>query len=367
MSERDRSVAIIGGLGKMGQVTRRMFETAGYPVVISDKENTGTIAPREAIRKCETVFFSVPVEVAAEMIQATADVFGPDQNIMDDCTTKKSLIPGYKMIDRDNNSITSVHFLFKDDQPPPGQNALVLPYGKNWQRATSIAEEVCGKAGMVIIRMPFEEHDSDADFTQFKPHLINRTIGLALAEIGVNMELLIAMSTANSRMFNLALWRTLIQSSVISASIIRNLGDNPNSRQIVKELGRAMKRIIRESHLPPGKLEKTFDRTVEKLDPTGEIRLAMNIDTISILEHLANLKVHSVTITTADNNVGSLNRMTGILAGAGINMNAIWSHIDDLNGSVRFDIGIGNGEMTDEVMQELENNGFHVANVVSRK
>lgn len=50
-SEREKTVAVIGGLGRMGVVTRRIFAEAGYNPIISDIKDPKTLPAREAIRQ----------------------------------------------------------------------------------------------------------------------------------------------------------------------------------------------------------------------------------------------------------------------------------------------------------------------------
>lgn len=359
--EKERTVAVIGGLGRMGVVTGRIFEAAGYTPLISDIRDPKTLPAREAIRQSGIVFFSVlPIEEIGKIVLATADTFDNNHIVMDNATVKSPITNALKILDGINVSICSTHPLCKEDQPLFGQNVLIAPFGKNSERATIIAENVYGKAGMVLVRVDFEQHDSLMLLNQLLPHLVNRSIGLVLANNGADVKALDRISTPNSRLLYLAAWRTLVQPSEISAAIIRNLLKQPEGRKMVRDLLDAIARVTREDG-EEGKLEDTFRDTVTLLDPTGQISVEMNRKTITILERLANLRHHSATIEAKGDRPGLLRTMLEPLADAGININAIDSH--RTKDGTLFELGIESGEMTPEVIKRLENLGFSVTTI----
>lgn len=45
----ENTVAVIVGLGRMGYVTKWLFEEAGHPVIISDVKDPTTVPPRSWI------------------------------------------------------------------------------------------------------------------------------------------------------------------------------------------------------------------------------------------------------------------------------------------------------------------------------
>ncbi len=359
--DKERTVAVIGGLGRMGVVTGRIFEAAGYTPLVCDTKDPKTLPAREAIRQSGIVFFSVlPIEEIEGIVLSASDIFEGSHVVLDNASVKQPLKIGLEMLDGKNVSICSTHPLCKEDQPLFGQNVLMAPFGKNSERATIIAENVYGKAGMVLVRVDFEQHDSLMLLNQLLPHLVNRSIGLVLANNGADVKALDRISTPNSRLLYLASWRTLVQPSEISATIIRNLLKQPGGRKMVQDLSDAIARVAQEGG-EKGKLEETFRNTVALLDPAGRIRIEMNRETITLLERLANLKCHSVTIEVKGDSPGLLRTMLEPLADAKININAIDSH--RTKEGTLFELGIESGEMTPEVIERLENLGFRVTTI----
>lgn len=360
MLEYENTVAFIGGLGRMGPVAIRNFEKAGYPTpIISDIKDPQTTSVREAIRRSRVIFLSVfPIENIGDIIRSNLDVFNRTHLVLDNASLKNPLRQGYEMLDDRGVSISSTHPLHKEDQPPFGQNILIAPFGRRPQEATLVAEQVHQKAGMMLRRIDFDKHDSTMLFNQLLPHLVNRAVGHALANSGVDVWTLLAISTANSQLFSLANWRTLLQPSEISAMLISNSLQTPEGQRVVQTLINSMGTIKGQS-AQPEKLAETLSKDVVSLDPTGEIREKMNEATIIILEHLANLAKRSFIVETHEKDrPGLLHELTGIIADNHINLNtALSQRIKD---GFRFHLGIDEGELTPEVIEQLEKLGFRV-------
>lgn len=364
--ERENTVAIIGGLGRMGTVTRRLFQEAGHPVIISDVKDPATLSPREAIRQSGIVFFSVlPIENIEGIIRSTADVFDEEHRVLDNASLKNPLSQAYTMLDQQGVSICSTHPLCKEDQPLFGQNLLYAPFGQRPQEAVTVAEHVHQKAGMVLIPIDFDKHDSTMLYNQLLPHLVNRAVGHALAENGIDVKALLAISTANSQLFSLANWRTLGQPSEISAMLISNSLQTPEGQKVIQALVGSIGTIERHSAEleqesgEPKKLAETFSADVASLDRTGETRAAMNEASIIILQHLANLAKRSVIVETHEKDrPGLLHELTGVIADNQINLNTALSQ--RIQGGFRFHLGIEDGELTTDVVEQLERLGYHI-------
>jgi len=359
VNERENRVAVIGGLGRMGPVETRILEEAGFTCLVSDIKDPKTLSAREAIRQSGIVFFSVlPIENIGDIIRSTSDVFDETHRVLDNASLKNPLRQGYEMLDRMGVSICSTHPLHKEDQPPFGQNNLIAPFGRSPQGATLVAEQVNQKAGMVLIRIDFDKHDSTMLYNQLLPHFVNRAVGHALAEGGVDIKALLAISTANSQLFSLANWRTLGQPAEISGMLISNSLQSPAGQEVVQALRDSIDTIEQQS-TQPKELEATFNRDIISLDPTGETRARMNEASIIILEHLANLAKRSFIVETHEKDrPGLLHDLLGIIADNQINLNTALSQ--RIEGGFRFHLGVEEGELTPEIIEQLGKLGYHV-------
>ncbi len=373
MREIENTVAVIGGLGKMGVVTRRIFEEAGYVTLVSDIEDSKTLPVREAIRRSGIIFFSIfPIENIEDIIRATQDVFSASHLVLDNASLKNPLKRGYELLDYQGLSICSTHPLCKEDQPLFGQNVLIAPFGKRPQDATLVAEQVYQQVGMVLSRIDFDKHDSTMLFNQAFPHLANRAVGHTLAKIGVDIGALMAISTANSKLFSIANWRTLVQTPEMSAKLISDSLQTPEGEKLIQALVDSIRLIeqegkeIDEQTKQPKKLAKTFREDVASLDPVGELRTRMNEASIIMLQHLANLAKRSFTVETHEaDRSGLLHELLGIIADNQINLNTALSEI--IEGGFRFHLGVKSGELTPDVIEELKRSGFHIINSADRQ
>lgn len=342
----------------MGTPTRKIFHEAGYDIVISDIADPTTLSVREAIRQARIVFFSVfPIENIGAVIATTGDIFDATHVVLDNASIKKPLKPGYQVLDQKGVSICSTHPLCKDDQPFFGQNLLIAPFGKHPGEATQIAEHVHGNAGMVLIHVDFDFHDEVLRFNQAFPHLVNRASGEVQVELGADPKALDRISTANSRLFAFANWRTLIQNPEISAALLEDALQTPEGIIMAQKFIQAVSRLIEDAQTK-GVLEKRFKETVAKLDPNGDIRAGMNRKSIQVLEYLANLSRHSITLEIDGDKPGLLVPALQVLATHEINMNALAPH--QIETGWEFGIGIASGEITPEVQEELTQLGARI-------
>ena len=362
--ERENTVAVIGGLGRMGVVTRRIFAEAGYIPIISDTKDPKTLSPREAIRQSGIIFFSVlPIENIEGIIRLTADVFDETHRVLDNASWKGLLQEGYEILDQRGVSICSTHPLCNEKQPLFGQKVLIAPFGQRPQMATLLAESVYQRAGMVLRPIDFGKHDLTMLYNQLLPQLANRAVGHTLAQSGVDVEALLAISTANSQLFSLANWRTLGQPSEISAMLISKSLQTPEGQAVVQALIDSIG-AIRQQGVQQEELEATFSTDVASLDPTGKTRAKMNEASIIILEHLANLAKRSFVVETREKDrPGLLHELSGVIAANHINLNTALSQ--RIEGGFRFHLGIEDGELTPEIIEQLGKLGYQVIHLTN--
>ena len=337
MSERlqENQVAVIGGEGNMGKVTVELFQSLGYQVISSDTKNPESVSVSGAISDSKIVFFSVlPVEEIERIIAEAEDVFTPEHIVMDNATVKKPIVDAYRRLEAKGVSICSTHPLCKHDQPLHGQKALILGVGSNSQQATEIAERLYRNAGMVTVPLSFEDHDKTMIVVQFVPHKVMRSVGAALERIGVDMQKLREIAPANFQLFNLSLWRTLIQDPRISATIISNLGNTDEGEAILQ----GIEQSLWDTFAPnTEELAAMFDKTFSSLNQDG-IGQIMNEATTTVLERLANLEVKSMIVEVKGDKAGLLRELLLPFEQQGISITAIDSH--KLKDGIKFELGI---------------------------
>ena len=332
----ENQVVVIGGEGNMGKVTVELFQSLGYQAIASDTKNPDSPSATDVIGNSKIVFFSVlPVEEISRIVAEAEDIFTPEHIVMDNASVKKPLIDAYKRLEAKGVSICSTHPLCKHDQPFHGQKALILDVGSNSQQAAEIAERLYRNAGMVTIPLSFEDHDRTMTVVQLVPHLVMRSIGSALEKSGVDMQKLREIAPANFQLFNLSMWRTLVQDPRISATLISNLVRSEEGQFLAERIESAIAETL--STKEQDELAGIFGQTYSSLNQDG-IGKTMNEDTTIVLERLANLDVKSMTVEVKGDRSGLLREVLLPFEEQGISLTAIDSHRS--REGIRFELGV---------------------------
>lgn len=365
LNPKTNRVTVFGGEGNMGRLTAELFQNLGYEVIISDPKKPDSVNATEAVRQSQIIFFSVlPIEEIEKIIEETESFFGVDHLVIDNASLKKPLIKAYKRLEAKGVSICSTHPLCKHDQPLHGQRVLILEVGTNPQRAKEIAERLYKNAGMVTIPLSFETHDKTMTVVQLVPHLVMRSVGQVLERSEVDVKALNEIAPANSQLFNLSLWRTLIQNPRISATLITNLLKNKEGEMLAREIYETIQQIIKEKD--EERLTDLFKETYTILDQQ-DFGQTMNEVTTTVIERLANLQVKSITIETTEDRPGLLRQILLPFEEQELNLTAIDSH--KIKSGVKFEIGFDESTSTPEksaaIISSLRKIGCRVTEISS--
>lgn len=330
-------VAVFGGAGNMGRLTVELFRNLNYPTVAVDPKDPDSLMPAEAIRSSRILFFSVlPVERIREIILDNEDLFDERHIVLDNATIKRPLRDVYQRLLARGVSICSTHPLCKHDQPLYGQKVLGMPVGDgvNSAEAKTIGDSIHENAGMELIEFDFDKHDQLMLAVQI-PHIAQRVMGRTFEKMGVDVKFLQKIATANFQLYELSVWRTLIQDPQISAMIVANFHESPEGQEIIDKMRTSFEEIVGETDR--NKLAASFQSTYDNLGG-AEIGPVMNERTITVLERLANLARRSFTFVITDDKAGSLVRRLIPIARRRVSITAVDSHRS--KEQTRFDIGI---------------------------
>lgn len=355
MAKSPERVVIFGGAGNWGALTVDLFQDLGYETLIVDPKVPNSVSAADAIRQSRLIFFSVlPIENISKIILGNLDSFNENHIVFDNATEKRPLVDAYRRLTYKEVPIVSTHPLCKSDQPLPGQLALVMQVGRKSIEARSIGESIYSNAGMRIVDFDFDTHDESLLAVQI-PHLVQRIMGRTFERMGVNMKDLRNIATANFNLYELSLWRTLIQDPQISATIVANFIETPKGQEIIGFMRDSFEEITNMNDRD--ELAQSFKDTYAHLGGE-ELGPGMNEKTITVLERLANLGMKSFSFSTEDDTHGSLVRKLRPIARRKVSITAVDSHRS--KGSTRFDIGIEQGTSEQkliEIFKELERMG----------
>lgn len=344
----DKTAAIFGGEGNMGKITVEMFQQLGFETISVDPTNPESLTPAEAIERSKVVFFSVlPIEVINEIVTQNSGLFD-NHMVLDNASVKEPFADAFKELDARGISVCSTHPMTKHDQPLHGQKVLILEVGNNAARARELAEALYKNAGMVTIPLSFESHDASMAVVQLVPHLVMRAVGRVFEKKGVDIQSILKFAPANFQLFNLSMWRTLVQDPEISSTVIASLQKQPTGSNLGRDIQEAIEEIVEQEDQVS--LTRLFEGTAATLGKNN-LGEKMNETTITVIERLANIDAKSVIVEVKKDKPGLLRTLLFPFEELGINLTAIDSHKS--NAGVRFDIGIDESTCTPDVLAKL--------------
>lgn len=350
MSEKLK-VGIVGGKGAMGNLTNEMLQRQGHETIICERDlDTGESNPplHEIIQNADIVIFSVwPDNQIPGFITNNIDHFRPGQIVLENASSKNDLIESLELLDQKGVSVGSIHPMFKEDQPLPGQKVLIMNVGNNSQKAIDFAKQIHESEGVIAVPFSIKDHDTNMAVIQFVPHLVMRAMAETFVDIGVDLEKVDPIASANFTLFALSLMRTIVQNPRISASIISQNAKEEIAQQFLKKFVRSLRRTFKNTD--ESKLTASFEKTTQRLS-SEVFRNEMNRRTIKILERLARLKVQSITIEVNEDKTGILRQILLPFETAGISLTAIDSHKSS-NGTVQFSLGIDRNTVDEDKLR----------------
>lgn len=342
-------IGIIGGGGAIGRVVATYYAELGYDVLISDPGVEGSYTLEALLDRCRLLYISVfPLErIPSILDEIKGRPNAHEYVVLENGSIKEVLYDSFQALDQSGVSLCATHPLCKADQPWKNQNVLLIPYGRQPERALAVALDLYEAAEMKIHYVEsLEEHDELMCLLQLVPHLVLRIVSTVFAELGTDLQLLSSAATANFKLFYLSLWRVLVQSPDLSASIITRLLQQPKGREIFDRLAAALTSVPLKDLQ---KLTEHFNTFYNEATPSDIYRDQMNMQGIVTLERLANLDRRSITILTEQDRVGMLREILEPFDDLGINLNAIDSHL--LAGpKLRFDIGYDAGATEEQLI-----------------
>lgn len=352
-----QTVCIFGGGNGWGKRIVEALDGLGATTVVIEKQAT-TAEIIAALEISDCAFIAIPDNDINALIEKYADSFA--SKIVLDCATNKSgFSRSLKKLAERGASVCSTHPMAASNGALRGQNALIMPLGKNCVGAEHIANQIYQRLGMQCELFDFDKHTELMCLVQMLPHVIQRltidAMAQGLVEQNINIDALANLASANYLLSELGIGRVAAQRSEVSAGIIATALSEPNGQKLVERLQASLQSIKRASNSRET-LSTLFNASVQQLDPSGAWRLQMANKTEAALIRLGNLRSRALTIE-APNRIGMLRDILSVLANHSIDMTALDSQlINKADGSVwvNFDIAISNehvpfSAMTDEL------------------
>jgi chorismate mutase/prephenate dehydrogenase len=178
-----RTVAVVGGHGRIGGLFVRLFGDLGHRVLVADLDTE--LTPAEAAAEADATVVSVPIEVTEEVIRAVGPHVREDGLLMDVTSVKAA--PVAAMLAATRGSVVGTHPMFGPTVHTLQGQRVVLCRARGDAWADWVARSLTAR-GLVITETTPEAHDRAMSVVQVLTHFQTQVLGLTLARLGVPLE-----------------------------------------------------------------------------------------------------------------------------------------------------------------------------------
>jgi prephenate dehydrogenase len=228
-----KTIAIIGGMGQMGQLFGRFFEAQGYRVVIADPLAGNN--NREVMMMSDMVLFAVPLHETVKIILDLVPYARPGQLLMDLSSLKVG--PIQAML-RSPSSVLGLHPMFGGSVSSfAGQTMVACPVRidpSEWGFLRRLFEE----KGMRIKECTPEKHDRMMSIIQVLFHVTTMLTGRVLRELEVDVTETMEFTSPSYRLEMNLLGRIFAQNANLYSAITQM---NPYTPEVLDHLQTGLK------------------------------------------------------------------------------------------------------------------------------
>ncbi len=224
-----KTIGIIGGLGGIGSLLKKMFEEIGHTVLIAD---VGTqLSNAEVANQSDVVVIAVPIEVTLTVIEEIGPHCKEDALLLDVTSTKTA--PVAAMCNKATCSVVGTHPLFGPSvHSLQGQRIALVP-----ERVTdewlSWLEQLFSARGLSVIMTTAKEHDEAMGIVQVLTHQATEILGRTIQRLQVDIPKTLEFTSPIYLIDMLMAARHFAQSSELYASIQMS---NPETSKVLDAL-----------------------------------------------------------------------------------------------------------------------------------
>ncbi len=181
--EHARTVAIIGGHGRMGRLFAAMFADLGHRVLIVDLDTD--LGAADAAAVSDVVVISVPIDRTDAVIREVGPALRPESLLTDLTSVKEE--PVQAMLASTPASVVGMHPMFGPSvHTLQGQRVVLCrARGDGWADWLS---HTLTSHGMAITETTPAHHDRVMSIVQVLTHFQTQVMGLTLARLGVPLD-----------------------------------------------------------------------------------------------------------------------------------------------------------------------------------
>lgn len=178
-----RRVTIVGGLGKMGRFFTQQLTLAGHKVTILERDNWDEA--EQLLGQAELVLICVPLNKTLVVIKRIVPYLDSSTTLAEITSLKTNLVQ--QMLARHSGPVVGLHPLFGQGvQSFLAQNILVCP-GRQLEAYQWFLDFMETQGGKLRFCTP-QDHDRMMEIVQAVRYFLNFSLGVFLAESGVDVK-----------------------------------------------------------------------------------------------------------------------------------------------------------------------------------
>jgi len=183
MKQKAGTIGIIGGTGRMGRLFAKVFEKAGYAVLVSGRKTTLTAA--DLAKQCDIVIVSVPIRETVKVIGSVAPLMQPGQLLCD--FTSLKVKPVEAML-KSKADVIGLHPMFGPAvKSIRNQTIIVCPARADEARVAGLVAVFEAQGAVCTIATP-EEHDRIVAVVQGLTHFVTLCVADTVRRLGVDLH-----------------------------------------------------------------------------------------------------------------------------------------------------------------------------------
>lgn len=183
MDAEPRTVAIIGGHGKMGALFARLFGDMGHSVIIVDRDTS--LTAKDAAASADVVVVSVPIDDTEQVIRDIGPYVRRDALLMDLTSIKTA--PVEAMLASTQASVVGTHPMFGPGVHSLQGQRMVICRARGDEWAEWVVNTFTAR-GLAVTEATPGQHDRAMSVVQVLTHFQTQVLGLTLAKLGVPLD-----------------------------------------------------------------------------------------------------------------------------------------------------------------------------------
>ncbi len=230
-----RTVAVIGGRGRIGSLLVGLFADLGHRVLVADVDTE--LAPVEAAAVADVTVISVPIEATEGVIRAVGPHVRPESLLMDVTSVKSA--PVRAMLESTEASVVGTHPMFGPSVHTLQGQRVVLCRGRGDTWADWVARTLTAR-GLVITEATPEQHDRVMSVVQVLNHFQTQVLGLTVARLGMPLDETLPFTSPAYLLELYVAARHFAQSPALYGSIEMR---NPRTGEVTAAFGEAAREL----------------------------------------------------------------------------------------------------------------------------